>query len=997
MEESHRKIIKRKLTAILSADVEGYSRLMGEDEVATLHTLTAYRGVMASLIEHHRGRIVDSPGDNVLAEFFSVVDAVQCAVEIQRILRAKNEELTENRRMQFRIGVNLGDVIEEGDHIYGDGVNIAARVESLAEPGGICISGSAYEQIENKLPLKYQDLGEHTVKNIRRPIRIYRALTEAESTRLIGEGRRPGKKWWVWAAAGLTLILVVGAALVAWESFLRPTKKASMDVVSVEEKPFPLPIEPSIAVMPFDNLSGDPQQEYIADSVSESIIAALSKIPDMMVSARNSTFAYKGKRVTVQRAGEELGVRHVLEGSVLKSGNKLRITAQLVDTVRGQHLWTEQYEREITDLFSLLDEITNNIVIELQVKLTLGEQIRMWAKGTNNREAWRHVSESLGLPLTREDNARARKLLEQAVKLDPNYAAAWAGLALNDLVNNAFEWAESRTETFNRAYQAIEEALKLDDRNPLAHVLLGVFHGEKGQRGKAVAEGEKAISLGPNNGLVHFFYAIIIEDAGQPEKAISLIKKAMSLEPCYAPIYLEVLADAYQRVGHQKEALETWKELLNRSRRGQAEYLLALQGLTITCTQAGRTDEARKYAEELFSIRPNLSLSGLAQAKGLYKERSRLEDFWSALRDAKIEPPFMSSPEEFKYQGPPAFSLKHPKGKTETEFLLPDKVLDVEAYERLIDFNVFVESIPEGIPLEDVGPSVLIPRLEKDVNAEIRLLSNQEIGLTDGTRAFKTKMEWTQRRGTFLTAFLVSAYKENKWVYILAGTLGDPLEIERLAESLTFVSSGLSIRGDIQHVYLPNNISETHIDIFMDEGFAGKLPDDIDSIRVTGPTGDLPITKKEFRWVPQFKAFWIGILGAPEIGTYTFVVTSGNASGTATDTQSTVRTLPRPETSTFYPLKGETLTTKTPTFSWGAVESEIRISYLLEIREMWGTSVYMTDYREGMLSHTVPSGELVPGKSYIWRVRVADSSDWVKVDNLVWSEWSSFTMAQTLE
>ena len=989
--------IKRKLTAILSADAEGYSRLMGEDEVATLRTLTAYRDTMASLIEHYRGRIIDSPGDNVLAEFFSVVDAVQCAVEIQRILKAKNEELAENRRMQFRIGVNLGDVIEEGDRIYGDGVNIAARVESLAAPGGICISGSAYEQIENKLPLDYEYLGEHSVKNIRRPIRIYRALTEPESKTLIGKGGRLGGRWRIGVAVGLTVLILVGAALVAWNAFLRPKARAPLDMASVEEKPFPLPIEPSIAVMPFDNLSGDPQQEYIADGVSESVIAALSKIPVMIVSARNSTFAYKGKRVKVQQVAKELGVRHVLEGSVLKSGNKLRITAQLVDAIHGNHLWTEQYERETTDLFSLLDEITNNIVIELQVKLTLGEQIRMWAKGTNSKEAWRYVSESLGLSLTKEDNARARELLEQAVKIDPSYAAAWAGLALNHIVDDAFEWTESREETYKQAYQAIEEALKLDDANPLARVLLGVFHAGKGQRGKALAEGEKAISLGPNNGLVHFFYAMIIKDTGQPEKAISAIEKAMSLEPYYAPIYLELLADAYQRLGRQREALETWRELLSRSRRGQAEYLLALQGLAITSAQAGRMDEARKYAEELFSIKPNVSLSSLAHVKGLYKERSELEAFWAALRESKIEPPFMSSPEEFKYQGPPAFSLKHPKGKTETEFLLPDKVLDVEAYERLIDFNVFVEDIPEGIPLEDVGPSVLIPRLEKDVNAEIRLLSNQEIGLTDGTRAFKTKMEWTHRKGFFVTAFLVSAYQENKWVYNLAATVGDPLEIESLAESLRFTSSGLSIRGDIQHVLLPNNISETHIDIFMEEGFTGKLPDDIDSITVTGPTGDLPISRKEFRWLPQFKAFWIGILGAPEIGTYTFAVTSGNVRGTATDTQSVIRTLPRPEISTFNPHKGETLRTKTPTFSWGAVESDTTISYLLEIREMWGTSIYMTDYTEGMLSHTVPSGELVPGKSYIWRVRVADSSDWVKVQNLAWSEWLSFTMAQELE
>jgi len=712
--------VKRKLTAILSADVKGYGRLMGEDEEATFRTLTSYRHVMTSLIEQFRGRVVDSPGDNLLAEFTSVVDAVQCAVEIQGVLKARNAELPENRRMEFRIGVNLGDVIEEADRIYGDGVNIAARVEGLAEAGGICISGSAHEQIENKLPLTYKYMGKHTVKNIRKPIRVYRALTEPEAGSAAGWRERTWLKKWRWVAMGAVATLIIAAGVLAiWTYVLRPTSSPE-EISSLEKKPFPLPIDPSIAVMPFENLSGDPKQENIADGISENVIAALSKIPEMIVSARNSTFAYKGKRVKVQQVAEELGVRHVLEGSVLKSGNKLRITAQLVDAVKGHHLWTEQYEREIKDLFSLLDEITDKIVVELQVKLTFGEQIRMWAKGTNNIEAWRYVSESFRLPFTKEDNARARELLEQAIKIDPNYAAAWASLALTHLLDDAFEWTESPGETYKQAYQAIQETLKLDDTNPLAHALLGLFHNGKGQRGKAMAEGEKAISLGPNNALVHLFYGMIMKDAGQPEKAISSIKKAMSLEPYYAPIYLAFLAEVYQRVGQNEEAFVTLKTLLERSRRGEEEYFLALRGLAIVCTELGYTDEARTYAEELFRIKPNLSLSGLAHVMMVYKDRSQLETFWSALRKAKIEPPFLSSPEEFKYQGPPAFTLKYPKGKTETEFMLPEKVFKVKAHEGLIDFNVYVEDIHEGIPLKDVGSKVLLPRLEKDVGTEIR-------------------------------------------------------------------------------------------------------------------------------------------------------------------------------------------------------------------------------------------------------------------------------------
>ena len=331
---------KRKLSAILSADVKGYSRLMGEDEEATVRTLKAYRQLITELTEKHRGRIVDSPGDNVLDEFSSVVDAVRCAVEIQEELRVRNAELSENRRMEFRIGINLGDVIEEGERIYGDGVNVAARIEGLAEGGGVCISGTAFDQVESKLGLEFEYLGEQAVKNIKKPVRVYRVRME----------------------------------------------RGVPDVKTRQE--LTLPDKPSIAVLPFDNMSGDPEQEYFSDGITEEIITALSKVPEMFVIARNSTFTYKGKPVKVQQVGEELGVIYVLEGSVRKAGNRVRITAQLVDAVTGHHLWAERYERDLKDIFALQDEITYKILTSLQVTLTEGEQARVWATRTDKLDAF---------------------------------------------------------------------------------------------------------------------------------------------------------------------------------------------------------------------------------------------------------------------------------------------------------------------------------------------------------------------------------------------------------------------------------------------------------------------------------------------------------------------------------------------------------------------------------------------------------------------------------
>jgi TolB-like protein len=357
---------------------------MGEDEEATVRTITAYREVIASVVQKHRGRVVDSPGDNILAEFASVVDAVRGAVEIQEELKVRNAELPENRRMEFRIGINLGDVIHEEERIYGDGVNVSARVESLADAGGICVSRSAYDQVKNKLTLGYENLGEYSVKNIAEPVRIYKVLMDPEAVgKVIGEKRaEPRRGQRVALALVIALLLIVGGVLI-WRAASPP-----VEVASVEKMAFPLPDKPSIAVLPFDNMSDDPKQEYFSDGITEDLITDLSKISGLFVIARNSTFTYKGKPVKVQQVAEDLGVRYVLEGSVRKAGEKVRINAQLVDATTGHHLWAERLDGQLGDIFALQDRFTRKIVAALALELTADEQKKLAFKYTDNVEAY---------------------------------------------------------------------------------------------------------------------------------------------------------------------------------------------------------------------------------------------------------------------------------------------------------------------------------------------------------------------------------------------------------------------------------------------------------------------------------------------------------------------------------------------------------------------------------------------------------------------------------
>ena len=576
---------KRKLTAILSTDVEGYSRLMGEDEEATVRTLTTYREMMAKVIQKHEGRVVDSPGDNVLAEFASVVDAVRCAVEVQEELRVQNAELPENRRMQFRIGINLGDVIQEGERIYGDGVNIAARIEGLADGGGICISRTVYDQVKNKLSLGYKYMGEHTVKNIAEPVRVYRVLMEPDI------------------------------------------------VIPKITKAFKFPDKPSIAVLPFLNMSGDPEQEYFSDGITEEIITGLSNISHLFVIARNSTFTYKEKPVKVQQVAEELGISYVLEGSVRKAGNRIRITAQLVDAITGHHLWAERYDRDLKDIFAIQDEITMKIVTALQVELTEGEQARLYGKGTENLEAYTKFLRAQKY-FYKGDFSLSRQMAKEAVELDENYPAPYVLLAWTHWFEARLGWGES----LKQACSTSQKALTMDDTIPGVHAIIGGIHLYQRQHELAIAEGARAVALGPNNADVHAMMGHILRFAGSFEEAIDMTKKAVRLHPNYPSFYLMELAMCHYYLGKYEEAVAFAEQLRTLAQsRGEDNILWSSHLiLAINYIRLGREKEARAAATEVLRLFPSFSLEW-DRLYSCYKDPGHLERQHEDLRKAGLK------------------------------------------------------------------------------------------------------------------------------------------------------------------------------------------------------------------------------------------------------------------------------------------------------------------------------------------------------------------------
>ncbi len=534
---------KRKLAAILSADVEGYSRLMDDNEEATVRTLTTYRNAMTDLIQQYRGRVVDSPGDNILTEFTSVVDAVNCAVEIQRELAERNDELPYNRKMQFRIGVNLGDVIEEEGRIYGDGVNIAARVETLSEAGGICISGRVYDQVANKLGLEYDNLGEHQVKNISTPIRVYRVLSfpGAAAHRVVQAKEIAKGKWRKSALSIAALFIILIISLIAWHLLQR--QPPPVDTASLENQAISQTEKPSIAVLPFNNLSDDPEQKYFAEGMTDDLITALSKISGIFVISRNSVFPFKDKPVKIQQVAKELNVHYVLEGSIRKAGDKIRVNAQLIDAYTDHHLWAEKYDGRIKDVFSLQDNITQKIVSALSVKLTNKEQLLLSAAETNNMLAYDLFlkARNLRFQQTPESFAEASKLLEKAVELDPNYNQAYAELAYLYWVGATWGGQFLRAlgvDYFSGRYQSLSY-LKLAMQNPTPMAFQVAAYAARARRQfeKAAEEAQKAIELSPNGPEGYAALAFIYKDT-QPEEAISYAKMQARLDPQSLPYSL---------------------------------------------------------------------------------------------------------------------------------------------------------------------------------------------------------------------------------------------------------------------------------------------------------------------------------------------------------------------------------------------------------------------------------------------------------------------------
>ena len=589
---------------------------------------------MGELIQQHRGRVIDSPGDNILAEFGSVVDAVQCSVAAQNEFKARNAELPENRRMVFRIGVNLGDVIEEENRIYGDGVNIAARLEALAEPGGICLSKTAFDHIETKLPFGYEYLGEQTVKNIAKPVGAYKVLMEPRV--LHGEEKKKPKAVTFWsrkpflAGAVALLVLIIGAGV--WNFYWRAPK---IEPASKDKMAFPLPDKPSIAVLPFVNMSDDKSQEYLADGVTENIISALSQVPNLLVIARNSTFTYKGKPVKVQQVAEELGVRYVLEGSVQKSGDTLRITAQLIDAITGHHVWSERYNRELKNIFALQDDITMKVITALQVKLTVGEGARLQAKGTKNLEAYLKYLQGLAAlnTQTKEGYAQARRLYEEVIALDPQYAAAYSSLGSFHAMEAVQGFSKSPVESLNQALELIKRAIAIDESDAGSHSRLGWLYVLVGrQYDKAIAECERGIDLAPNSAECHIWMAYVLTFAGRSEEAVRYAEQALRLNPYPPSWWIRQLGQSYFFAGRYEEAIAAHKKSLNLS----PKDLLTHIALTTSYSWAGRHEEARAQAAEIVRITPKFSVEERAKFMPC-KNQADLDRFLDGLRKAGLK------------------------------------------------------------------------------------------------------------------------------------------------------------------------------------------------------------------------------------------------------------------------------------------------------------------------------------------------------------------------
>jgi adenylate cyclase len=552
--------VERRLAAVLAADVAGYSRLMGLDEVGTARTLREHRAVTDALVAKHGGRLVKSTGDGVLLEFPSVVDAVECAVAVQAVMDQRNEGIPLDRRMLFRIGINLGDILIEGDDILGDGVNVAARLEGIAEPGGICVSSSAYDQVRGKVEVEFADLGELRLKNIERPVRAYAAKSLASHPEA--------------------------------------------------QEPLPLPDKPSIAVLPFQNMSGDPEQEYFADGMVEDIITALARFKWLFVIARNSSFTFKGKAVDIKEVGRRLGVRYVLEGSVRKAAGKVRITGQLIDAVTGAHLWADRFEHDMTDVFALQDEVTVAVVSAIQPKLLQTEIEMATRRRPENPTAYDLYlrARQKSYLRTREGYAETIRLAHRALDLDPRSVLA-AALAANSHLQNVVLGFDSDPQ-FDRkeAARLVRLALSLDENDEFALVTAGYLAAFfDGDYETAIDFADRAVASNPNEARAWRMRGWIYKWAGQHEEAIRIFERSMRLSPL-DPLHHASLAGmgfALIELRRFDEAVAVCKKALRQSSSDGVAY----RGLAAALAHVGRDAEARKAAARLLEVDPTFTIT----------------------------------------------------------------------------------------------------------------------------------------------------------------------------------------------------------------------------------------------------------------------------------------------------------------------------------------------------------------------------------------------------
>jgi adenylate cyclase len=578
--------VERKLTTILAADVVGYSHLMGEDEAGTLARLKSLRKeLMQPKIAGGRGRIVKLMGDGLLAEFPSVVEAVRCAVDIQQDMVRREADLPDERRLRLRIGVNLGDIIVEGSDIYGDGVNVAARLEGLAEPGGICISGKVYEEVKNKLPAAFEDLGEQEVKNIREPVRVYR---------------------WGDAVAD------------------------PMPDMAGAEGVLPLPDKPSIAVLPFDNMSGDPEQEYFADGITEDIITELARFQNLVVIARNSTFTYKGKATRVKDVARDLGVDYVVEGSVRKAGSRVRVTVQLIESKSEKHVWAERYDRELTDIFEIQDEVTKAIVGALPSRLEAADIERIKRKRPQDLAAYDYVlrSKILHHHGTKEANAEALQVLNKAIEIDPEYAQAyaWKACTLRQAVVRGY--AEEPDDFNAQRIQNAEKALALDENDMECLRILCEIHMEQENLDKAEHYHNRAYALNPNDPRMLAQRGELMIWLGKPDEGVEWVQKAMRLDPLGADGFAHLLGRALRADRRYEDAIEAYKQVRVARYQHSAE-------MAACCAATGNDHEAAMQKAETIRLNPDFSTEKYIASLS-YKNAGDREHLRHALRMAGL-------------------------------------------------------------------------------------------------------------------------------------------------------------------------------------------------------------------------------------------------------------------------------------------------------------------------------------------------------------------------